>query len=40
MTVKFVVDEHVARVTIDRAERMNAVDDATADELEAAWRRV
>ncbi len=34
MTVAFSVDDHVARVTIDRAERMNAVDEDTADRLE------
>ena len=40
MTVLFSVDKHVARVTIDRADRMNAVDDATADELETSWQRI
>jgi crotonobetainyl-CoA hydratase len=40
MAVTFAVTEHVARVTIDRADRMNAVDEATADELEAIWQRV
>ena len=29
MTIQFTVDNHVARVTIDRADRMNAVDAAT-----------
>ena len=40
MPVDFSLQDHVARVTIDRAERMNAVDDATADELEAIWQRI
>lgn len=40
MSVSFSLDGHVATVTIDRAERMNAVDEATADELEAIWQRV
>jgi crotonobetainyl-CoA hydratase len=40
MTVTFAVADHIARVTIDRADRMNAVDEATADELEAIWQRV
>ena len=40
MTVLYSVANHVARVTIDRADRMNAVDDATADELEAIWQRI
>ena len=40
MTVGFSVDDHVARVTIDRAERMNAVDEDTADRLEEIWQRI
>ena len=40
MTVRFDIDGHVARVTIDRPERMNAVDHATADELEAIWQKI
>lgn len=40
MAVSFDVADHIARVTIDRAERMNAVDDTTADELEAVWQRI
>ena len=40
MSVKFAVADHVARVTIDRPERMNAVDEDTADELENIWQRV
>lgn len=37
MTVLFAVSGHVARVTIDRPERMNAVDAATEAELERVW---
>ena len=40
MSVRFDVDQHVARVTIDRAERMNAVDESTADRLEAVWQEI
>lgn len=40
MTVRFEIDGHVARVTIDRPERLNAVDHATAAELEAIWRKI
>lgn len=40
MTVKFEQKGFVAYVTIDRAERMNAVDDDTADALEDVWRRI
>ncbi len=40
MTVKYTVEGHVARVTIDRIERMNAVDEATADKMEEIWKRV
>ena len=40
MSVRFDIDGHVARVTIDRPERMNAVDLATADELEAVWQKI
>ncbi|MBT8078688.1 MAG: enoyl-CoA hydratase/isomerase family protein [Gammaproteobacteria bacterium] len=40
MTVEFTVDEHVARVTIMRADRMNAVDEATADRLEEIWSEI
>lgn len=37
MSVLFSVQDGVARVTIDRPERLNAVDAATAAELEAIW---
>lgn len=40
MAVKFIVADHVARVTIDRPDRMNAVDEETADELESIWQQV
>ncbi|MGI9272856.1 MAG: enoyl-CoA hydratase-related protein [Woeseiaceae bacterium] len=40
MGVSYSFDNHVARVSIDRAERMNAVDETTADELEAIWQRI
>lgn len=37
MSVDFTKDGHVARVTIDRPDRMNAVDQATDRALEAIW---
>ncbi|MEQ8800740.1 MAG: enoyl-CoA hydratase-related protein [Haliea sp.] len=37
MTVHYSVENHVARVTIDRPDRMNAVDAATWDRLEQIW---
>lgn len=40
MTVEFSVDHHVARVTINRPQRMNAVDEATANQLEDIWRKI
>ena len=40
MTVDYVVKDHVARVTINRPERMNAVDFATANRLEEIWQTV
>ena len=40
MSVRFEVDGHVARVTIDRPERMNAVDAETEAALEAAWSAI
>lgn len=40
MAVEFSVDNHVARVRIDRPERMNAVDDATWDALEEIWQKI
>jgi enoyl-CoA hydratase/carnithine racemase len=40
MPVHFDVKDHVARVTIDRPEVLNAVDAATERELEAIWNAV
>jgi crotonobetainyl-CoA hydratase len=40
MPVHFEVRDHVARVTIDRPEVMNAVDAATERELEAIWAQI
>jgi crotonobetainyl-CoA hydratase len=40
MPVHFEVRDHIARVTIDRPEVMNAVDAATERELEAIWSRI
>ena len=37
MPVHFEISDHVARVTIDRPEVLNAVDAATERELEAIW---
>jgi crotonobetainyl-CoA hydratase len=40
MPVEFSLENHVARVTIDRTDRMNAVDDATWDALEDIWQTI
>ncbi|MBY5886140.1 enoyl-CoA hydratase-related protein [Rhizobium ruizarguesonis] len=40
MSVGFSVGDRVARVTLDRADRMNAVDAATEQELETIWREI
>jgi enoyl-CoA hydratase/carnithine racemase len=40
MNVRLDITDHVARVTIDRPEAMNAIDAATEAELEAIWRRI
>ena len=40
MSVLFDVADHVARVTIDRPDRMNAVDQATEAELERVWSEI
>jgi enoyl-CoA hydratase/carnithine racemase len=40
MSVLFHVADHVARVTIDRAEAMNAVDRATEAELQRIWTAI
>jgi crotonobetainyl-CoA hydratase len=40
MSVLFDLRDHVARVTIDRPERMNAIDTATHETLDGIWDRV
>lgn len=40
MSVLFTVADHVARVTIDRPERLNAVDAPTEKRLEEIWRAI
>ena len=40
MPVHFAVEDHVARVTIDRPEVLNAVDAATERELEQVWQSI
>ena len=40
MTVRFEVADHVARVTIDRPERMNAVDSSTEARLLEIWAEI
>src|SRR5436190_5425742 len=40
MAIDFVQDDHVATITINRPERMNAMDTAHYDALSAAWVRV
>jgi crotonobetainyl-CoA hydratase len=40
MTVRFEVADHVARVTIDRPERMNAVDSVTEKRLIEIWEEI
>ena len=40
MTVRFEVADHVARVTLDRPEAMNAVDRATERELQRIWTEI
>lgn len=40
MSVSFIVTDHVARVTIDRPDRMNAVDLATEAELVRIWEAI
>ncbi|HKU99037.1 MAG TPA: enoyl-CoA hydratase-related protein [Vineibacter sp.] len=40
MTVHFSVEDHVARVTIDRPDRMNAVDLATEAKLIRIWEAI
>jgi len=40
MSVQFTVDDHVARVTLDRPERLNAVDQTTEAELIGVWEAI
>jgi len=40
MPVHFTVEDHVARVTIDRPEVLNAVDAVTERELEQVWQSI
>lgn len=40
MTIRFVVADHVARVTIDRPDRMNAIDEASEGELQRIWSAI
>jgi enoyl-CoA hydratase/carnithine racemase len=40
MTVGFSVENRVARVTLDRPDRMNAVDAETERELDAIWSEI
>ena len=38
MSVRLDIAERVARIVIDRPDRMNAIDAATETELEAVWQ--
>ena len=40
MSIKYVVKDHVARVTIDRPDRMNAIDEASESELIRIWEAI
>lgn len=40
MSVRFTVADHVARVTLDRPDRLNAVDQATEAELNGIWEAI
>jgi enoyl-CoA hydratase/carnithine racemase len=40
MSIRFVVEDHVARVTIDRPDRMNAIDQASEAELMRIWAAI
>lgn len=40
MSIELDISDHVARVTIDRPERMNAIDRAAADRLAAIWDEI
>ncbi|MBV9459373.1 MAG: enoyl-CoA hydratase/isomerase family protein, partial [Bradyrhizobium sp.] len=40
MPIRFTIDDHVARVTIDRPDVLNAIDAASERELQAVWARI
>ena len=40
MSVQFTVQDHVARVTLDRPDRLNAVDQTTESELIRVWEAI
>ena len=40
MTVECIIQDHVARVTINRPERMNAIDSITANRMEDIWQQI
>jgi len=40
VSIQFTVKDHVARVTIDRPERMNAIDEASEAELMRIWAEI
>ncbi|MGI9354825.1 MAG: enoyl-CoA hydratase-related protein, partial [Rhizobiaceae bacterium] len=40
MSILFDVEDHVARITIDRPERMNAVDRAANKQLIEIWDKI
>jgi crotonobetainyl-CoA hydratase len=40
VSIRFVVENHVARVTIDRPDRMNAIDEAAEAELMRVWAAI
>ena len=40
MPIRFTLADHVARVTIDRPEVLNAIDAACECELQAGWERI
>lgn len=39
-TIRFSIEDHVATVTLDRPDAMNAIDPETEAELFACWRRI
>jgi len=40
MSIHFTVENHVARVTIDRPDRLNAIDRATSAEMNTIWEKI